>query len=48
MELLLPRIHNHHFMQALLEYERHKMHCGELPFSDASLTEPIRVENQVI
>ncbi|KAF2286362.1 hypothetical protein GH714_015416 [Hevea brasiliensis] len=34
------------YEQALLEYEKHKMHCGELPFSDASVTEPIRVENQ--
>ncbi|XP_021608941.1 AT-rich interactive domain-containing protein 6 isoform X3 [Manihot esculenta] len=36
------------YEKALLEYERHKMHCGELPFSDASLTEPIRVENQAV
>ncbi|XP_021650116.2 AT-rich interactive domain-containing protein 5 isoform X2 [Hevea brasiliensis] len=34
------------YEKALLEYEKHKMHCGELPFSDASVTEPIRVENQ--
>ncbi|KAF2314612.1 hypothetical protein GH714_027933 [Hevea brasiliensis] len=35
------------YEKALLEYEKHKMRSGELPFSDASLTEPpITVENQ--
>jgi hypothetical protein len=32
---------DYHFMQALLEYEKHKMGAGEL-------TEPTRVNNQVI
>ncbi|XP_015571865.1 AT-rich interactive domain-containing protein 6 isoform X2 [Ricinus communis] len=34
------------YEKALLEYEKHKMRNGELPFSDGPLTEPIRVENQ--
>jgi hypothetical protein len=32
---------DYHFMQALLEYEKHRMGAGEL-------TEPTRVNNQVI
>ncbi|KDP47037.1 hypothetical protein JCGZ_10764 [Jatropha curcas] len=34
------------YEKALLEYEKHKVRCGELPFPDGSLTEPVRVENQ--
>ncbi|KAJ4846619.1 AT-rich interactive domain-containing protein 3 [Turnera subulata] len=34
------------YEKALLEYEKHKMQCGELPFSDGPLTESVRVENQ--
>ncbi|XP_065853486.1 AT-rich interactive domain-containing protein 5-like [Euphorbia lathyris] len=35
------------YEKALLEYEKHKMRNGELPFSDDSLVEPVRVESQL-
>ncbi|KAA8535907.1 hypothetical protein F0562_028385 [Nyssa sinensis] len=35
------------YEKALLEYEKHKMRSGELPFSDASFTEPANAGNQV-
>lgn len=35
-------------LQALLEYEKHKMRCGELPFTDVASTEPAVAGNQVI
>uniref|UniRef100_A0A5B7BMY5 Putative AT-rich interactive domain-containing protein 6-like isoform X2 n=1 Tax=Davidia involucrata TaxID=16924 RepID=A0A5B7BMY5_DAVIN len=35
------------YEKALLEYEKHKMRGGELPFSDASFTEPTNAGNQV-
>ncbi|KAM7482832.1 hypothetical protein LguiB_007415 [Lonicera macranthoides] len=31
---------------ALLEYEKHKMRCGELPFTDVASTEPASAGNQ--
>ncbi|KAA8546195.1 hypothetical protein F0562_020911 [Nyssa sinensis] len=34
------------YEKALLEYEKHKMRGGELPFSDASFTEPTNAGNQ--
>ncbi|KAL3539160.1 hypothetical protein ACH5RR_002526 [Cinchona calisaya] len=34
------------YEKALLEYEKHKMRSGELPFSDASFTEPSGMGNQ--
>ncbi|XWS54424.1 hypothetical protein CRYUN_Cryun10bG0088200 [Craigia yunnanensis] len=34
------------YEKALLEYEKHKIHGGVLPHSDASLVEPNRVESQ--
>ncbi|XP_059647344.1 AT-rich interactive domain-containing protein 5-like [Cornus florida] len=35
------------YEKALLEYEKHKMRCGELPFNDVSFTEPTSAGNQV-
>ncbi|CAL5376875.1 unnamed protein product [Camellia sinensis] len=35
-----------HRLWALLEYEKHKMRSGELPFTDASFTEPTSAGNQ--
>ncbi|KAI8027518.1 AT-rich interactive domain-containing protein 3 [Camellia lanceoleosa] len=34
------------YEKALLEYEKHKMRSGELPFTDASFTEPTSAGNQ--
>lgn len=34
------------YEKALLEYEKHKMRCGELPFTDASFVEPSSTGNQ--
>ncbi|XAR59901.1 hypothetical protein NMG60_11015911 [Bertholletia excelsa] len=34
------------YEKALLEYEKHKMRSGELPFTDASLAEPMITGNQ--
>ncbi|XP_071921253.1 AT-rich interactive domain-containing protein 6-like [Coffea arabica] len=34
------------YEKALLEYEKHKMRCGELPFTDASFVEPSGAGNQ--
>ncbi|GFS37676.1 ARID/BRIGHT DNA-binding domain-containing protein [Actinidia rufa] len=34
------------YEQALLEYEKHKMRSGELPFTDASFTEPTSAGNE--
>lgn len=38
---------NCYSFQALLEYEKYKMRSGELPFTDASLSDPAS-GNQVI
>lgn len=35
------------YEKALLEYEKHKMRSGELPFSDASCSEPSSTGNQI-
>ncbi|KAM7479532.1 hypothetical protein LguiA_027745 [Lonicera macranthoides] len=34
------------YEKALLEYEKHKMRCGELPFTDVASTEPASAGNQ--
>jgi HSP20 family molecular chaperone IbpA len=34
------------YEKALLEYEKHKMRCGELPFTDVTVPEPVHAGNQ--
>lgn len=46
---ILPYVVNfltHDFLQALLEYEKYRMQCGELPFFEYDMSIP-KAENQV-